>query len=148
MTTDVKNLAVTFRDSRIESEWADTRLPTMLRLIVADLATFAMIHYGWIICLLDIFRTNSENEEAKAKTKVHCFWQAIDVRTRGKKREWIKEAVDYVNSSWTYDPSRPEMGVAIYEPPSEAEKGHGTGEHAHFQWCPKTRRAKNEPPNV
>ena len=130
MTEDPHDVKIptnlTFASHRQENEWQDPRLPAILREIVEDAANFAFEEFGWIPVITSIYRDYLENEEAQAKTTIHCVFRAIDIRTRNINQQWVESVGKYINGRWVYDANRPLIPVAYYAP-------HGTGPHIHFQ---------------
>lgn len=72
-----------------------------------------------------IYRTTKE-DEALGGHGVHPAWRAIDIRAASWTDPLIEAAAKKINERWIYDPARPSMVVALFEP-------HGTGPHGHFQ---------------
>ncbi len=59
--------------------------------------------------------------------------RAMDVRSRHLSPKAREMVVEYVNSTWIYDPNRPEKQVCIHH-------DVGLGEHFHIQVHKNTRR--------
>lgn len=117
---------VTFASLRIESEWDDQRLAPLLRQIAEEFCEWASSELGWIPCVTSIWRSVQENALAEAKTQIHCFWRAIDFRTKDRPESDVVTATRWINERWVYDASRPDLPVAYSAP-------HGTGLHLHLQ---------------
>jgi hypothetical protein len=77
-----------------------------------------------------IDRTDQENVDAKAKTKVHVVGgRAIDIRIKNIGGDFQRVALALakkINRRWLYDPRRPNLKVAF-------ARAHGTGPHIHLQ---------------
>ena len=115
-----------FVSPRQEQEWSSPSLSPLLKQIVEEIAEYAVATWAWTFCVTSIFRTFSENEAAEAKTMIHCYWRAVDIRTRGIDQAAVDDVTKWANARWLYDPGRPALPV-LYSAP------HGDGPHAHIQ---------------
>lgn len=123
--------SITFASFRQEQEFGSGKLPVLLLDIIENAAEYAVTTWGWIFCVTSIFRTPEENAQALAKTAIHCYWRAVDIRTRGCEQEWIDDVTNWINDRFIYDPRRPALPVAYSAP-------HGDGPHLHLQVCEDT----------
>jgi hypothetical protein len=84
----------------------------------------------------DIFRTDQENDDVGAKTKMHCQTphRAIDIGGAGIPQAQLDAFTAKAAEVFIYDPSRPKMR-SVYT------AKHGTGPHFHLQVHPHTALA-------
>ena len=111
-----------------------------LRGILFDLAFFVSRKYDHILTVTDLLRTQAEQDDIylnhsdpKVRQKyqdgpwpsVHQFGRGADVRTDFSER-CLKEVLEYLNKSYTYDPARPDKKTALVH-------DVGKGRHIHIQ---------------
>jgi hypothetical protein len=121
----------TFANARISREWE--LVNPLLRKIVLEATEYAA-WLGWQLLLTCLVRTSLENDalyggHGDHLTGVHVIGNGADVRTRDQKPSVVAQVASYVNSRWVYDPTRPQMVVALNE-------GAGVGSsavHLHVQ---------------
>jgi hypothetical protein len=119
--------SVIFVSERQELEWISRSLSPLLVDIVEQIAEYAAVTWAWVpLCITSIFRTFSENDAAEAKTQIHCYWRAVDIRTHGIDQAAINDVTRWANTRWIYDPARPALPV-VYS------ALHGNGPHMHCQ---------------
>jgi hypothetical protein len=125
-----KNVTMTLRHLR-ELRQADTWLLEILDL-AAELAEPTTIR------ITSIYRTPKEDIAAGGKSGVHYTipHRAIDIAgstfkgVHGVLYE-LRKLANKINRQWSYDPSRPQLKVAV---------AHGPVPHLHIQTHPNTRR--------
>jgi len=125
---------------QVAEEWR-RKIHPILRGIVEDAEDYATV-YPWEFFVTCIMRTPAENDacyggKGDHLDGVHVEGRGIDIRTRDVDEWAVKGLVGYVNNRFIYDPERPKMKVALYEP-----AGYGsTAQHLHLQAHPRTRMA-------
>ncbi len=122
-----------FLTPRLEREWNDKRLSSVVKSIVLD-AELIAAPYKWEFIVTSIYRT-PEEDKALGGHGIHPAWRAVDVRTNNTTQKTIDTITAIMNRRWSYDPARPSMVVFYTEP-------HGSGAHAHVQSYGKTIRNK------
>lgn len=107
--------------------------PTLLRVLNDAMDCWPGKH----MVITSIYRSKEEDKALGASgihsTKPH---RAIDIRVKnlvGDFQAKADEVADVINTIWAYDPSRPNLHVAI-------AKLHGSGPHLHLQVHPRTKR--------
>lgn len=133
--------SVVFASLRQEQEWHSSQLWAYLKEIIDEIAEYALVTWGWLLCVTSIYRTDQENRDAGAKTSIHCYWRAVDIRTRNVDPEWVTDVTKWANGRWIYDPNRPHLPL-VYS------AVHGTGPHMHVQICTNTRLRSTMPAPV
>lgn len=94
-----------------------------------------------------IHRTDSENEDAGARTRIHVVTPATGLRAIDLSGRNVGGTLDdrwracgrvaaSVNRKWIYDPRRPNLKVAF-------AKKHGTAPHVHLQVHPRTVKRRD-----
>lgn len=116
---------------RLQDEWNDPKLASMVKTIVNDSAQYAKTKWNWDFVITSIHRTAAEDAALHA-SGIHVDWRAVDVRTNDRTQQEIDDAADYINGKYIYDAARPALKVCFKEP-------HGNGVHAHYQVHPHTR---------
>jgi len=119
-----------FASDRIRDEWVSGQLWPLARLLTRELCLLAL-HSDWTPLLTCIYRTFEEDREIGGSA-LHCYWRAVDVRTRDVDEATVAHCTDALNERWVYDPERPRLVVALSKP-------HGTGPHLHLQVHARTR---------
>jgi len=122
---------VKFLTPRLEREWNDKRLSSVVKSIVLD-AEIIAVQYKWEFIVTSIYRT-PEEDKALGGHGIHPAWRAVDIRTNNTTREVVATVSGAINERWVYDKARPSMVVAYTEP-------HGTGPHLHAQVYRTTQR--------
>lgn len=110
----------------------DPRLARVVFLYLELLGTEAR---GTEAQVTSIYRTPEEEAALGVETSgIHTVgppYRAVDLSTPAWEDPEILRVVTQVNQHWLYDPRRPELQVAVYQP-------HGTGAHVHLQVHPFT----------
>ena len=128
---------ILFKDDRIKREWESGRLDPTVKFIVSEASEFAAHYLQWPLVLTCIWRSQGE-EKQLGGTSIHCFWRAVDIRTRDRDSRDVDILAAFVNGRWIYDPSRPTKVVAYSKP-------HGTGPHCHVQSFPNRTTLRMTP---
>lgn len=123
--------SIVFASLRQEQEWHSSQLWGYLKEIVDEIAEYALVTWGWLFCVTSIYRTDQENRDAQAKTSIHCYWRAVDIRTRGIDPAWVEDVTKWANERWVYDFTRLALPIAY-------SAAHGSGPHLHLQICANT----------
>lgn len=98
--------------------------------IVSELEELACNYVQWEPLITCVYRTQDEDAAVNGHG-VHTAWRAIDIRHFDVPEEDWRSICHLLNRKWIYDPNRPDMVVAYFEP-------HGTGPHIHIQSHPNT----------
>jgi len=107
--------------------------------VLWELVEDTLVHWpGERMEVTCIFRTPEEEETAGGKSGVHMTnpHRAIDLRIKNLVGDYQLKAnalAETLNSLWIYDPTRPNLKVAI-------SKVHGSGPHVHLQVSNNTER--------
>jgi len=114
-----------FKDNSVRAEFESGKLHPRLLIVLLALAGYAIVRWGIVITVTDIFRKRTTD------SGVHEAWRGVDVRSR----DWPKEAADdilrWLNESFCYDQARPTLKVAMIH---DADQGPGlSGIHLHLQ---------------
>jgi hypothetical protein len=128
---------ITFKDDRIKREWESGKLDPTVQAIVRDASEFAGTLLQWPLTLTSIWRSQGE-EKQLGGTSIHCFWRAVDIRTRDQDPAVVACLVAYLNGKYIYDATRPTKVVAYNKP-------HGTGPHCHIQSFPNRTTLRPTP---
>lgn len=118
---------IDFRDDRVREEWASGKLDPLLTSIFLYAARYASDFLHHTLLVTCIWRSEAE-DAALGGSGVHKQWRGIDVHADTWADPHANAVAAWVNQRWIYDPLRPSMKVALWEP-------HGTGPHLHFQTC-------------
>lgn len=120
-----------FESDRQEAEWSNPAVHPKLRELVAAAEEYAATkRWAWLVT--SIWRSPAE-DAALEGSGVHTEWRALDIRTRDVSAQVVADVTRWINDRWKYDPTRPDLRVAISEP-------HGTGPHLHLQVHERTTR--------
>jgi len=90
-----------------------------LRGIVLDLATYCSFHFNRDIMVTSLFRLEN-------KKSVHAYGRGADIRSLDFNAEEIAQIERYLNTTYIYDPSRPNKLTCLYH-------NVGFGDHFHLQ---------------
>ena len=127
--------------SRIANELASDALDQNLRSVIKDAHDYLYRIWTQDLILSCLLRTPEEDKalyhDPNHEPGVHCFGRGADVSVRFMSSAEVSGLCNTINSSWQYDPSRPNMVVALYE-----SAGHqdSTAPHIHLQTHPATSR--------
>ena len=114
-----------FRDVRSRDEWCSGNIAPDLARIFLQAANYAAYVTKRHLIVTSIYRT-PEEDEALLGHGIHPAWRAIDIHADSWDDPSSKAVVDFLNTRYVYDPLRPTMQVAFFEP-------HGSGPHIHIQ---------------
>lgn len=90
-----------------------------LREIVLDLASFCSFHFNKDIIVTSLFRLED-------KKSVHAYGRGADIRSLDFSAEEIAQIDTYLNTTYIYDPKRPNKLTCLYH-------NVGQGDHLHLQ---------------
>jgi hypothetical protein len=125
---------ITFAGADTEDQFYGGKLWPLARQIVLDAAEYAFQRHGWIFVVTSCIRS-AEEDAALGGSGLHVAGRAVDLSVRGVTKTALKDVNLYVNGTWEYDPSRPNLLVWF-------DKKHGTGPHVHVQVSIKTKKRK------
>ncbi len=130
---------VEFKNDRLKNEWKmghRTFFPFSLRDISNE--TVSLIETsGATATVTSVWRSHAE-DKALGGSGIHCLWRAVDFHASSWDDPAITRAAAKINADYIYDPKRPMMVVADFQP-------HGTGPHLHIQVCGNTEKRNASP---
>lgn len=121
---------LSYKTDRQESEFSSGKLDPFLYYITAKAGAFWWERNRCYLLITDIYRTPYEDQAVEGHG-IHSAWRAVDVHADSWTDKRCAILADWLNFQYIYDPSRPDMKVALWEP-------HGTGPHLHLQTHPNT----------
>ena len=115
-------LNIKFKTRRIREEWQELHTKNfMLVSVVMAIAVFCRLEFGKSLVMTSIYRTAKEQKalavrggQGSSGLSTHCFWRAVDFRSWIFTKEEIEQIIEFINSSYIYDPERPDLKVVFY----------------------------------
>lgn len=120
-----------FKTDRELREWSSGSVFPLLMTIVTEAGQYAYYDLGFQLLITSIWRSVAEDADLGGHG-IHPEWRAVDVHADSWQDTKIGQVASFVEGRYQYDPSRPSMKVALWEP-------HGNGPHLHLQVHPATR---------
>lgn len=127
-------LRLAFKSDNEEQEFP--KISPRLRAILWELTWFCNTKIFKDVCITDLLRTQEEQDSLYFKhskyqktpwKSVHQYGRGADIRTYDCfSVQEIQTILRFLNSNWTYDPTRPQLKTAIYH-------NIGAGAHIHIQ---------------
>ena len=97
---------IDFVSEYIRFQWKSVRVNRRLRALVLAVATLLLSRYNAKLVITSIFRENDG---------IHGDWRACDIKISNfGSTEEIREAVEWINKTFIYDPARPRYKTAVY----------------------------------
>lgn len=119
-----------FKGPRQKREWLSDNVNGRLRLVIEDARVFCA-RLGWDPLVITCVWRSAKEEKELSSSGVHHAWRAVDIRTRDVDIRLVEDLERYLESRWSYDPTRPKK-VLCYS------ALHGTGPHLHIQVTDRT----------
>ncbi len=108
----------------VEKEQLDSgKLHPRLLAVLLALATWMWLNYRRGIIITSIWRKKTTD------SGVHEAWRGVDIRTSDWPGDAAEKAVEWLNSTFSYDPSRPTLQTALHHEGT----GDYSGIHLHLQ---------------
>lgn len=121
-----------FASSRQRDEWASGSIAPLLGFLLLLGAHHAVNSVGFTPIVTSIYRSLDEDKLLGA-SGIHPAWRAVDIAAFTWLDPKVQALADFINTQVVYDPARPAMLAALFQPHESA-----TGPHLHLQVHPSS----------